>query len=77
MIVLGFYRHYKGGVYEVVGTALHESTHEVLVLYRPLIAQAALIADFWARPQTQFEEMVENLGHQVSRFTFLGTTCPE
>ena len=32
----GSYEHYKGERYEVIGTALHSETLELMVVYRPL-----------------------------------------
>ena len=34
--VPGIYRHYKGNVYEVMGTAQHSESEEPLVVYRAL-----------------------------------------
>ena len=34
MIQKGIYRHFKGGIYEVIGNAIHTETGESLVLYR-------------------------------------------
>ncbi|MCA9340878.1 MAG: DUF1653 domain-containing protein, partial [Candidatus Saccharibacteria bacterium] len=33
MIKTGTYRHYKGNLYEVLGTARHSETEEMLVVY--------------------------------------------
>ena len=32
----GTYRHFKGGLYEVLGSARHSETEEEMVVYRPL-----------------------------------------
>lgn len=50
----GRYRHYKGGVYEVLGCVRHSETLEPLVLYRALYGEAGL----WVRPHTMFFEAV-------------------
>ena len=38
----GRYRHYKGGLYEVVGTARHSETLEPMTLYRALYGEHGL-----------------------------------
>jgi hypothetical protein len=46
----GRYRHYKGGAYEVIGTARHSETLEPLVIYRALYGEGGL----WVRPHAMF-----------------------
>jgi hypothetical protein len=50
----GRYRHYKGGLYEVVGTVRHSETLEPMTLYRALYGERGL----WVRPAGMFEETV-------------------
>ena len=50
----GRYRHYKGGLYEVLGTVRHSETLEPMTLYRALYGQRGL----WVRPAAMFEEQV-------------------
>lgn len=50
----GLYRHYKGGQYEVIGTARHSETLEPLTLYRALYGAHGL----WVRPAAMFNEQV-------------------
>jgi hypothetical protein len=50
----GKYRHYKGGLYDVVGTVRHSETLEPLTLYRALYGQMGL----WVRPAAMFNEVV-------------------
>ena len=61
---LGRYRHYKGGVYDVVGVARHSETLEPMVVYRPLYGAAGL----WVRPYAMFFEHIEAEGRSQPRF---------
>lgn len=61
---LGRYRHYKGGVYEVLGVVQHSETLEPLVLYRPLYNASGL----WVRPYAMFLETVAQDGKDQPRF---------
>lgn len=63
-LTLGRYRHYKGGLYEVLGTARHSETLEPVVLYRALYGRQEL----WVRPFAMFEEMVTVDGVTRPRF---------
>jgi hypothetical protein len=58
------FRHYKGGLYEVVAVARLEATHEPLVVYR-----AEVDGTVWARPLAQWSETVEHEGQSVTRFS--------
>lgn len=60
----GRYRHYKGGLYEVIGVARHSETHEPLVVYRPLYGEGAL----WVRPYAMFVGTLEVEGAVRLRF---------
>ncbi len=61
----GKYRHYKGGLYDVVGTVRHSETLEPLTLYRALYGQMGL----WVRPAVMFNEDVVIEGVRQARFT--------
>ncbi|MGV6806511.1 MAG: DUF1653 domain-containing protein [bacterium] len=63
-IPVGVYRHYKGSLYEVFGTARHSETEEILVLYRTLYGQR----EFWVRPLAMFVETVDVDGISLPRF---------
>jgi len=65
---LGRYRHYKGGLYEVVGVARHSETLEALVVYRPVYNASGL----WVRPHAMFFGTVQVEGVELQRFTRTG-----
>lgn len=64
----GKYRHFKGGEYEVIGTALHTETQEPLVVYRALYGEKRL----WVRPLSMWNETVLRDGIEQPRFAFIG-----
>lgn len=69
---LGFYKHYKGKKYEVIGVAKHSDTLKDFVVYRalyvhPKFGEHAL----WVRPLEMFLENVIVNGQSVPRFEFL------
>ncbi|NLM85163.1 MAG: DUF1653 domain-containing protein [Clostridiales bacterium] len=63
----GKYRHFKGGLYEVLGTAKHSETLEDMVVYRALYGEKGL----WVRPLAMFLETVVHEGGEQPRFAFL------
>ncbi|RDV24043.1 DUF1653 domain-containing protein [Alteromonas aestuariivivens] len=69
----GFYRHYKGNFYEVLGVATHSEDESKLVVYRPCYGDRAL----WVRPLSMFGEYVEVEGQSVPRFDYTGDTEPK
>lgn len=60
----GRYRHYKGGLYEVLGTARHSETLEPMTLYRALYGEQGL----WVRPAAMFNGTVVVDGLEQPRF---------
>ena len=64
-VVPGKYVHFKGGRYEVIGTAAHSETLEDMVVYRKLYGDGSM----WVRPVVMWNEVVEHNGRQVKRFT--------
>ena len=61
---IGLYRHYKGGQYEVIGTARHSETLEPMTVYRALYGARGL----WVRPAAMFAETIEIDGVVRQRF---------
>jgi hypothetical protein len=62
---LGCYRHYKGLLYEVIGTVRHSETLEPMTLYRAEYGERGL----WVRPAAMFNETVVIDGIAQPRFT--------
>ena len=60
----GVYRHYKGLMYEVVGTVRHSESLEPMTLYRALYGERGL----WVRPAAMFNEEVVIDGVRKPRF---------
>ena len=61
----GRYRHFKGGEYQVLGTARHSETGEDMVVYRALYGQGGL----WVRPAAIWEETVRRGDWSGPRFS--------
>ena len=68
----GLYRHYKGLMYEVLGTARHSETLEPMTLYRALYCERGL----WVRPAAMFSEAVLIDGVRQPRFTWISEPNP-
>ena len=75
-IVRGRYRHFKGGVYIVTGTATHSETGEELVIYHK-DGSGLVVTDeekrLWARPTKMWNETVFRHGSEKPRFELLNT----
>lgn len=64
MIKNGFYEHYKGGIYEVIGMSKHTETNESLVVYKDISN------NIWSRPETMWNEEIhlDNSIFTIPRF---------
>ncbi len=60
----GRYRHFKGGEYEVLFSAIDSETQQETVVYRPLYGEGKI----WARPAAMWNETVERDGKTFRRF---------
>ncbi len=60
----GLYRHYKGLMYEVLGSVRHSESLEHMTLYRALYGERGM----WVRPAAMFEEQVVIDGLRQPRF---------
>ena len=61
----GKYRHFKGGLYEIVCIAKNSETLEDTVIYRSLTEPEKI----WARPLSMWNERVTRDGKEFDRFT--------
>jgi len=59
----GTYRHYKGPLYRVLGTAQHSETDEWMVIYQALYGEKG----FWVRPLSLWLEPLDSSA-QEARF---------
>jgi len=57
------YKHFKGGIYELVGIGKNSETEEEMVVYKSVDT-----GKIWVRPKNMFFEKVEVSGHKVDRF---------
>lgn len=57
------FKHYKGGLYELVCEATMESDLSTIIVYR------AANGSLWCRPKAVFFELIEVDGVKVQRFT--------
>jgi hypothetical protein len=64
----GKYRHFKGNLYEVIGTANHSETMESMVVYRALYGEGGL----WVRPASMWTEIVDKENYHGPRFQYVG-----
>lgn len=60
----GWYRHFKGARYEVIGVGRHSETEEPYVFYRT----EATPPTSWVRPLAMFVEPVSRDGYEGPRF---------
>lgn len=61
-VASGRYRHFKGGLYEVVGVATDSETEEPVVVYKSADGR------LWTRSLAMFAEAVERDGVTRPRF---------
>lgn len=69
----GIYRHYKGGLYLVLGVGQHTETREIVVVYVALTGIHYPGPHIRVRPKAMFEETVNG----IPRFAPLGDGVDE
>lgn len=60
------FKHYKGGLYNVIGTGTHTETGEQCAIYEDQVGQV------WIRPVDMFRGKVEVDGKEINRFERVG-----
>jgi hypothetical protein len=60
----GIYRHFKGKEYELLFTARHSETQELMVVYRALYGEGSI----WVRPASMWFETVNRENYTGPRF---------
>lgn len=68
----GIWRHYKGGIYEVLCCSTHTETGETMVVYQSRYGDRRV----WTRPVSMWEEVIPGTDG-VKRFTFVGFDADE
>lgn len=68
MLKKGFYRHFKGNIYELLDIAKNSETQEEMVIYRACYGDR----DLWVRPASMWDEEIERDGEIFKRFTYIG-----
>lgn len=71
-VPLGYYRHYKGPLYQLLAIATHSEEQRPYAVYRALYGNY----DLWLRPLAMFTESVSIQGEDVARFQFIGSEKP-
>lgn len=66
----GAYKHYKGGLYLVIGKATHADTGELLVVYVPLAVTGG--TGIMVRPYDTFTENITVKNMTVPRYMYIG-----
>jgi len=64
----GYYKHFKGNIYQVIGVGKHSETGEELVIYRALYDSPHGYGAIWVRPVPMFLETIERDGKIMQRF---------
>ena len=70
----GRYKHFKGGIYEVLDVACHSETQEWYVMYESQTRKVEGLPSLWIRPYKMFFENVTREGKTFPRFTYIGET---
>lgn len=72
-VVGGRYKHYKGGLYEVIAIGNHSETDEILVIYKSLVfgTTHARPLDIWNKPVNGKIKTDGIIINNPKRFTYI------
>lgn len=70
--ILGFYKHFKGNIYELKAIAINSETLEEYAVYQACYGERLL----WIRPKAMFFGNVELNEKIVLRFEYIGKLSP-
>lgn len=59
-----YFKHFKGGIYKLIGKATDSETQEELIVYQAMYGDNKI----WVRPVDMFYEVMTIDGKQVNRF---------
>ena len=68
----GIYRHFKGGIYRVIGIAKHSEDLSPMVVYQSLKDDS-----YWVRPAEMWNETVDRDGEIKLRFQYVGESLED
>jgi hypothetical protein len=71
VVAPGRYRHFRGAIYVVVGTATHSESEEPLVVYHREGDDR-----LWVRPAEMWAERVDRDGYTGTRFSRIDRPSP-
>ena len=63
-LMVKYYRHFKGGIYKLIGIAKDSETLEDRVVYQAMYGEGQL----WVRPKDMFFGEVDRDGKRMPRF---------
>lgn len=72
-VELGYYKHFKGNIYQVIAVGKHSETAEDLVVYKGLYDGPHGYGAVWIRPVPMFLETIERDDKIVRRFAPIST----
>lgn len=64
------YRHFKGGLYKIIGIGKHSETQELLVIY-------CSKSEIWVRPLDNFLEILGDKSEGTSYYRFQLVDSPQ